>query len=82
MVCNFCGKTLGACDEANLGDLEIRFCYGSKRDEDRMKFALCSECVDKLTDEFISRCKHKPQIIPFGGEQPVWEVKSTEESDY
>lgn len=82
MICNFCGKTLNVCDEANLGNLEIRFCYGSKRDEDRMKFSLCSECLDKLTDEFISRCKHEPKIIPAYPDIPEWEAKSTEEVDY
>lgn len=35
MLCNFCGKTLDPCDEANLGDLTVRFFYGSKRDGDR-----------------------------------------------
>lgn len=25
MLCNFCGKTLDPCDEANLGDLTVRF---------------------------------------------------------
>ena len=42
MLCNFCGKTLDTCEELNLGNLEIPFYYGSKRDGDKMKFALCS----------------------------------------
>lgn len=82
MLCNFCGKTLDPCDEANLGDLTVRFFYGSKRDGDQMNFSICSDCVDKLTDEFIARCKHKPQIIPAYPDIPEWEAKSTEEVDY
>ena len=82
MICNFCGKTLDACDEANLSNLTVRFCYGSKRDGDLMKYSLCSDCVDKLTDEFISRCKHEPKIIDPCAAYPDWEVKSTEESGY
>jgi hypothetical protein len=82
MLCNFCGKTLDICDEANLGNLTIRFFYGSKRDEDQMNFSICSDCVDKLTDEFISRCKHKPKIISAYPDVPEWEAKSTEEVDY
>lgn len=65
MTCNFCGKTLDTCDETNLGNLELHFFYGSKRDGDYMKFSLCSGCYDKLADEFMSRCKHKPLIVPF-----------------
>lgn len=42
MTCNFCGKTLDTCDETNLGNLELPFFYGSKRDGDYMKFSLCS----------------------------------------
>lgn len=84
MICDFCCKTLDTCDEANLGNRTIRFLYGSKRDGERMIFSLCSDCVDKLTDEFISRCKHKPQIeaggIPNQG-IPVWEAKLTKKSD-
>lgn len=63
MTCNFCGKTLDACDEINLGNLELPFFYGSKRDGDKMKFSLCSGCYDKLADEFMSRCKHEPKQI-------------------
>ena len=47
-----------------------------------MRFVLCSDCLDKLTDEFISRCKHEPRIIPFGTTLPSWENKTTEEADY
>ena len=47
-----------------------------------MKFCLCSDCLDKLTDEFISRCKHEPKIIPAYPDVPEWEAKSTEEVDY
>lgn len=82
MLCNFCGKTLDTCDEFNLGNLEMPFYYGSKRDGDKMKFSLCSECYDKLADEFMSRCKHEPKIVPFGEEMPSWEHKTTEEVDY
>lgn len=82
MICNLCGETLNNIDEVVLGEQEIVFPYGSKRDEDRMRFCLCSDCLDKLTDEFISRCKHEPKIIPFGGEQPDWEAKTTEEVEY
>ena len=53
-----------------------------KRDGDLMNFVVCSNCIDKLADEFISRCKHEPKIIPFGAAYPDWEVKSTEESGY
>ena len=85
MVCNFCGKTLDTCDEANLGELTVRFFYGSKRDGDRMKFSMCSDCVDKLTDEFIARCKHAPTIeaggIPNNG-TPVWKSKAIEEMNH
>ncbi len=63
MICNFCGETLDACDEYNLGSLVIPFYYGSKRDGDQMTFSLCSSCYDKLADEFIARCKHEPKII-------------------
>lgn len=63
MFCNFCGKTLDVCDEFNLGDITIPFFYGSKRDGDYLNFSLCSSCYDKLTDEFIARCKHEPKII-------------------
>lgn len=82
MICNFCGKNLNETDEIVLGEQEIVFPYGSKRDEDRMKFCLCSDCLDKLTDEFISRCKHEPKIIPAYPDVPEWEAKSTEEVDY
>lgn len=82
MICNFCGKTLSDIDEDVLGEQQIVFPYGSKRDGDRMKYVLCSDCIDKLTDEFISRCKHKPKIISIERSIPAWEVKSTEESDY
>lgn len=82
MICNFCDKTLDPIEEVVLGEQEIIFPYGSKRDEDRMKFVLCSDCIDKLTDEFISRCKHKPKIISIEQSVPSWEVKSTEEVDY
>ena len=82
MLCNFCGKTLNSIDEVVLGEQEIIFPYGTKRDEDRMKFVLCSDCIDKLADEFISRCKHKPKIVTIEPTIPAWEVKSTEESDY
>ena len=85
MLCNFCGKTLDICDEANLGDLTIRFLYGSKRDGDRMIFSLCSDCLDNLTDEFIARCKHEPKIEAGGipnSSIPAWESKTTEEVDY
>lgn len=82
MLCNFCGKTLDTCEELNLGNLEILFYYGSKRDGDKMKFALCSNCYDRLADEFMSRCKHEPKIVPFGAEVPEWEHKTTEEIDY
>lgn len=50
-----------------------------------MKFSMCSDCVDKLTDEFISRCKHEPTIEAGGipnSSIPVWESKTTEEIDY
>ena len=40
MTCNFCGKTLDTCDEINLGNLELPFFYGSKRDGDKMKFSV------------------------------------------
>ena len=82
MICNFCGKTLNSTDEVVLGEQEIIFPYGSKRDGDRMKFVLCSDCIDKLTDEFISRCKHEPKIISIEQNIPSWEAKSTEEVDY
>ena len=85
MLCNFCGKTLDVCDEANLGELTVRFFYGSKRDGDRMKFSMCSDCVDKLTDEFIARCKHAPTIeaggIPSSG-TPVWKSKAIEKMNH
>lgn len=85
MICNFCGKTLDETDELNYGNLQWPFFYGSTRDGDKMKFSLCSECYDKLADEFMSRCKHEPEIeemveITLAG--PEWEAKSTEESDY
>lgn len=82
MICNFCGETLSDIDEDVLGEQQIVFPYGSKRDGDRMRFVLCSDCLDKLTDEFISRCKHEPRIIPFGTTLPSWENKTTEEADY
>lgn len=82
MTCNFCGKTLDTCDEINLGNLELPFFYGSKRDGDKMKFSLCSGCYDKLADEFMSRCKHNPLVVPFAPRVPEWEHKTTEESDY
>lgn len=82
MICNFCGKTLDKFDELNLGNMQVSFFYGSKRDGDSMRFSLCSECYDKLADEFISRCKHEPKIIDMGYNQPEWEHKSTEEADY
>ena len=82
MICNFCGKTLNEIDEYNLGNIKISFFYGSKRDGDVMKIALCSECYDKLADEFISRCKHEPKIVEMGNNQPDWEAKSTEDADY
>ena len=82
MICNFCGETLSDIDEDVLGEQQIVFPYGSKRDGDRMCFVVCSDCLDKLTDEFISRCKHEPKIIPFGVALPNWEHKTTEEADY
>lgn len=82
MTCNFCGKTLNEIDAFNLGDLNVPFFYGSKHDGDRMSFSLCSECYDKLADEFISRCKHEPAITEMGEAMPDWEVKSTEEAEY
>lgn len=82
MICNFCGKTLNEIDENNLGNIQMPFFYGSKRDGDLMKFSLCSECYDKLADEFISRCKHEPKIVELAHVQPDWEAKSTEEVDY
>lgn len=82
MICNFCGKTLSDIDEDVLGEQQIVFPYGSKRDGDRMKYVLCSDCIDKLADEFISRCKHEPKIISIEQSIPAWEAKSTEESDY
>lgn len=82
MICNFCGKTLSDIDEDVLGEQQIVFPYGSKRDGDRMRFVLCSDCIDKLADEFISRCKHEPKIIQFGTILPSWEDKTTEETDY
>ncbi len=82
MICNFCGKTLSDIDEDVLGEQRIVFPYGSKRDGDLMNFVVCSNCIDKLADEFISRCKHEPKIIPFGAAYPDWKVKSTEESGY
>ena len=82
MICNFCGKTLNSTDEVVLGEQEIIFPYGSKRDGDRMKFVLCSDCIDKLADEFISRCKHEPKIISIEQNIPSWEAKSTEEVEY
>lgn len=82
MICNFCGKTLSDIDEDVLGEQQIIFPYGSKRDGDRMKFVICSDCIDKLADEFISRCKHEPKIIPACPDIPEWEVKSTEEVYY
>lgn len=85
MICNFCGKTLNEIDEANLGNLQWLFFYGSKRDGDKMKFSLCSECYDKLADEFMSRCKHEPEIeemVEITSTGPDWEVKSTEEAEY
>lgn len=82
MICNFCGKTLSDIDEDVLGEQQIIFLYGSKRDGDRMKFVICSDCIDKLADEFISRCKHEPKIIPAYPDIPEWEAKSTEEVDY
>ena len=48
MICNFCGKTLSDIDEDVLGEQQIVFPYGSKRDGDRMRFVLCSDCIDKL----------------------------------
>lgn len=85
MICNFCGKTLDEIDEFNYGNLQLPFFYGSKRDGDRMKFSLCSECYDKLADEFMSRCKHEPEIEEMIETTPVvpeWEAKSTEEAEY
>lgn len=64
MTCNFCGKTLDACDETNLGNLELPFFYGSKRDGDYMKFSLCSGCYDKLADEFMSDANTNPSLFP------------------
>ena len=82
MICNFCGKTLSDIDEDVLGEQQIVFPYGSKRDGDRMRFVLCSDCIDKLADEFIARCKYEPKIIQFGTTLPSWENKTTEETDY
>ena len=82
MICNFCGKTLNPIDEKALGEKKIIFPYGTKRDGDRMSFVLCSDCIDRLSDEFISRCKHEPKIISIERSIPAWEAKSTEESDY
>lgn len=82
MICNYCGKTLDKFDEVNTGNLQWPFFYGSKYDGDKMKFSLCSECYDKLADEFRSRCKHEPKIIETTIATPSWEVKSTEESGY
>ncbi len=82
MLCNLCGKTLNVFDENIRGNLEIRFGYGSKRDGDRMNFSLCSDCVDKMADEFISRCKHEPKITEWNVSIPEWEAKTTEEADY
>lgn len=82
MICNFCGKTLDSMDEDVLGEQQIVFPYGTKRDGDRMIFVICSDCIDKLADEFVSRCKHEPKIVPFGVTLPEWEHKTTEEVDY
>jgi hypothetical protein len=30
----------------------------------------------------MSRCKHKPLVVPFAPRVPEWEHKTTEESDY
>ena len=70
MICNFCGKTLSDIDEDVLGEQQIVFPYGS------------SDCIDKLADEFIARCKYEPKIIQFGTILPSWENKTTEETDY
>lgn len=65
MFCNYCGQRMNENDALVLGDLQIVFPYGSKRDGDEWSFSLCSECYDKLADKFFDKCTITPKIKEF-----------------
>lgn len=61
-VCNFCGRPLNKLEDVNTENLRIYFFYGSKYDGDYLKFSLCSTCYDNLADDFVERCRVKPEV--------------------
>lgn len=60
--CNRCGKDIGLKPHVEDGcikgcSVEMRHGYGSKRDGDVVRFDLCDECVDEITENFKLKCE-------------------------
>lgn len=48
-VCERCGQT-----DLILSQIDIKFNYGSKYDTERISFAVCGECIDKIYEYILS----------------------------
>lgn len=84
--CSYCGQKMEDYEVHN-NQYESTFHYGSKHDGDRIKYALCSDCVDKLTDAFVKGCMIEPEFIePDSGYEvvfiPAWGEQRTEDCEY
>lgn len=55
--CELCGA--GDCAGGALSKLRLVFGYGSRHDGDRVEFAICGECADRLYKDIIKRVRDK-----------------------
>lgn len=60
--CNKCGKDIALKPHIEHGcmkgcHVEMRHGYGSKHDGDVVRFDLCDECTDEITESFKLKCE-------------------------
>lgn len=60
VTCNMCGREIYMWDEDNGFSIDTRFGYGSKRDGEKIQLDLCCNCMDKVADYVIQKCKINP----------------------
>lgn len=64
-ICDFCGKEFDLWDTQEDFGFSYRVGYGSKFDECDIDVDLCTDCFDKMMDEYIlPRCQNKVVKIP------------------
>lgn len=57
-VCNVCGNEFDLYDEYQDISVCRKIGYGSKYDEDTLKFDMCCDCFDMVIDMINPICKH------------------------